>query len=111
MILTCPNCATRYFVDDDEVQSEGRKVRCEACRTAWIAGTDSPAPDSAPLFPASRAARRVKGNFRPLIALVAILAPLVVAAFVFQGAVIKAWPGAAAVYEAVGLGHPVATHG
>jgi predicted Zn finger-like uncharacterized protein len=37
MILTCPECATRYFVGDDQVGSSGRAVKCAACGTRWTA--------------------------------------------------------------------------
>ena len=41
MIITCPECATRYDVDDERFSSAGRSVRCTACGEAWFV----PAPE------------------------------------------------------------------
>lgn len=59
MILTCPECATSYSVDDTKIGPAGREVRCAACGTRWHASLNPlelapaapsslPAPPSAP---------------------------------------------------------------
>ena len=35
MILTCPNCATRYQADAAKFQPAGRNVRCAKCSHVW----------------------------------------------------------------------------
>ncbi|MDB5459293.1 MAG: hypothetical protein JWO72_1034 [Caulobacteraceae bacterium] len=35
MILTCPECATRYFLPDVQIGRGGRRVRCAQCEAVW----------------------------------------------------------------------------
>ena len=54
MILTCPDCATSYFVDDDRVPPQGRLVKCSSCGNRWRAmpeGASEPEPGSPSLQP------------------------------------------------------------
>ena len=37
MILTCPQCATRYFVREGSIPEDGRNVRCASCANMWRA--------------------------------------------------------------------------
>ena len=36
MILTCPECATRYDIDAAKFPAAGRKVRCKKCGHVWF---------------------------------------------------------------------------
>lgn len=45
MILTCPECASRYFVDDSKVGATGRVVRCASCGHRWNARNEAAVDD------------------------------------------------------------------
>jgi predicted Zn finger-like uncharacterized protein len=36
MIITCPDCATRFLLDDSLMPVRGRKVRCARCGNVWL---------------------------------------------------------------------------
>lgn len=50
MILTCPNCATRYQVDAQAFAASGRQVRCAKCEYSWFQPAIAPEfePQAAP---------------------------------------------------------------
>lgn len=78
MIITCPECATRYDVDDERFSPDGRSVRCTACGESWYV----PAPEPIGVEPIAdlttvkrtadrrsqpkRPAKRPKGWFGPV---------------------------------------------
>ncbi len=132
MILTCPECATRYFVGDEAFGPAGRVVRCTACKASWRAAADAPleltqseegaaarepGAGAAPgelkageLPKAFRARREEKKRVREAAtqgavwaAAAAVLALLVAAALVFRIDVVRIWPRTASAYAAVGL--------
>ena len=47
MILTCPKCATRYFVDDGKFAGGPREVECDQCGALWTASTEGSPQDAA----------------------------------------------------------------
>lgn len=54
MILSCPNCDTKFRVKDDAIGPKGRKVKCRNCAHTWHAMPDTggdPAPAAAAAAP------------------------------------------------------------
>ena len=51
MILTCPNCRTRFLVADQAIGADGRRVRCGNCQHMWFAEPDQPAGDGPDAVP------------------------------------------------------------
>lgn len=45
MIISCPDCDTRYDVDDERFQPNGRSVRCAACGESWFVPAPEPIED------------------------------------------------------------------
>jgi len=51
MILTCPDCATRFKIADNAIGPNGRTVRCSQCSTTWFVAAE---PDVLALDEAER---------------------------------------------------------
>lgn len=45
MIITCPNCRTRYRVASDALSAAGRQVQCATCAETWMATPSFPEPE------------------------------------------------------------------
>ena len=133
MILTCPECATGYFVEDGQIRPGGRTVRCAACGARWKALPEGPlelvssdeegavakepAPDAEdvalsgedlPRAFRDRAedVRRMRRAALVGAAWAAGAVVLVLAAVlgaVFREQVVGAWPQTASLYAAIGL--------
>ena len=131
MILTCPECASRYFVADDSIGPAGRPVRCSSCGARWTAHAEDavdlappPKPIVEPEFteaepPLSvaeplprvfreRAATRQK--VREAVAAGAVWAGLAAGFMLLLGVTVllrqdiaRIWPRTAGAYAAVGL--------
>ena len=126
MILTCPSCASRYFVDEAKLPPEGRKVRCAACGETWRAEPEPDPLDLTPEFtpqfaplPVDAATaldpdlpadalpkvfrQQAQAKKRTRDAVAASLMVLILLAVVFRIQVVKAWPRTAGVYAALKL--------
>ncbi|MEM6413788.1 MAG: zinc-ribbon domain-containing protein [Pseudomonadota bacterium] len=51
MIITCPNCATQYDVEEQRFAPNGRSVRCAECGNSWFVPAPEPIEDLEPIVP------------------------------------------------------------
>lgn len=117
MILTCPNCATRYLVDPASLGAMGREVRCAKCSHQWYQDAPPPAAVTAeatvlPPISAHRdeAGARPSKNLPALrqsrpkrqglgwLALAVIVVALLVAAVLARGPIMAALPQVTPLY-------------
>jgi predicted Zn finger-like uncharacterized protein len=138
MILTCPECATRYQTDASHFSPDGRKVRCAKCGHVWFqaapgAEADAPLEDVAasptPAEPAvaPRASepahaqtewQEPPGRVWPLerlglglgwTALAAVVLAVGWSAVHFRSDIANLWPQSSTLYAVAGM--PVNTRG
>ena len=43
MILSCPDCSTRFAIDADKLGPDGRRVKCGKCAHVWFESAPEPA--------------------------------------------------------------------
>ncbi len=121
MILTCPQCSTRYHVDPASLGASGRTVRCASCGHRWLASPPADAPRVIELSPVPAAAGtaprmwplaaadkpRPAGSASLVGWLVGVLVVLIVASAVIgRNEIVAGFPASATIYHKLGL--PVA---
>src|SRR5712691_897654 len=119
MIVTCPDCTTRYLVDPRSLGSAGRVVRCAHCGKTWhqtppedfplsldvpiAEPAPTPAetrPQQLPALPQRRGMRWATIGW--IVLLVAVLSGAVAVSVVERDEVIAMWPPAERLYKMVG---------
>lgn len=124
MILTCPECQTRYQADAAQFPQDGRKVRCARCGHVWHEAAPAPEPvavavaaDVAPSEPVTPANRDEKGAPRPwsdrlgLLAGWATLGAVLVligwTGFRFRQEIAALWPQSSSLFATFGIADTV----
>lgn len=134
MILTCPDCATSYFVDENRIPRRGRMVRCSSCGARWRATPEgdveveaepeamvdgrapAPLPQDDIEFVAApvRPAPKPQPKRRPVGLIVGLVVAIVLAGFAGGAIVLRRQiagriPATASLFAAIGF--PVDTNG
>ena len=127
MILTCPECSTRYLVDPRNLGATGRMVRCAGCAHTWhqtppqeapppvdaprleVGPADAVEPDTGPrtagrvqlpALPTPRHRSSGLGWFAYAVLMIAVIAG---GAWWTRAQLVSLWPDLAIYYEMAGV--------
>ena len=116
MILTCPQCSTRYHVDATALGATGRTVRCANCGQRWsvkppadtpqMVEFSTPAPVTAPRMRPVAATEPIENRRSISLVglLVAALVVLIAASIVIgRNEIVAGFPASASIYQKLGL--------
>lgn len=119
MIVTCPQCASRYRLAEDKFPPGGRTVRCGKCSRSWLQEPDAVEPAGERIVEvksnlnvsaaSEEHARfvRPKGKelavFIAFAGLAAVVALLVWGVVQYREVVVRVWPQADTLYRATGI--------
>lgn len=115
MILTCPDCGTRYSVEAGSLGETGRTVRCNNCGTRWTARPPDDAPRAVPPEAADQesapgraggrtGSSRGSGTAGIAIGLALMLVLLIgIATVVARDEVVARFPASAELFQRIGL--------
>ena len=121
MIITCPECETRYGVDAAAIGASGRTVRCSRCSHSWVERQPDNLPPPQDMPPPSRldAGRRSRPSGTNLPALprekkskapvilwsfvIFMLVGIIAAAVVKRGMIMDRVPASTGIFDMFGL--------
>ncbi|HEX3942847.1 MAG TPA: DUF3426 domain-containing protein [Rhizomicrobium sp.] len=115
MIVTCPQCATRYRIAENKFPPGGKTVRCTKCGRSWVQqpSDDDQLTEGAIDAQADEGAGSLAKTVRPkgqrlavvtaFLGLVGVAALIVWGLLYYRDLVASIWPQSAALYRAVGV--------